>query len=145
MTQSEIKTYLIDTFTGFAGIETVIVAGHQKVTDNFLNNADYPLLWFMFPPQKKRIYHADMPKYKWSFDMYVLENAAFDDEQKTEQNFDACAEIAEMVFLQLQSDAYRLRLFEFDDTENTNEWLPKEQYGSDNCNGWYIPISIVTT
>lgn len=144
MTQKEIKQYLIDTFTDFEGIKTVIVAGHKTVNDEFLNNAEYPLLWFMWPPQRKRIYNADWRKYQWSFDMYVLKHAKFDDDETIEQNFDDCQEIAQSVFLKLEEAAYQEHIFEFDDTENTGEWLPKEQFGMDNCNGWYIPISIVT-
>lgn len=144
MTSEEIKSYLVDTFTDFEDIKTVIVAGHQKVTDAFLNDAEYPLLWFMWPPQRKTIYDADIKKKKWSFDMYVLRHANFDDEEQINTNFDVCQVIAEMVLNKLEFDAYDLRQFEFIEDENTGEWLPKEQYGNDNCNGWYIPLSIVT-
>ena len=144
MTAKEIHDYIIDTFTHFEGIKTVIVAGHKKVNDAFLNDAEYPLLWFMWPPQRKVIYAADIRKIRWSFDMYVLKHAQFDDEETTTQNYDDCQEIAEKVFEKLEIDAYVYRDFEFDTTENTEEWLPKEQYGMDNCNGWYIPMSLVT-
>jgi hypothetical protein len=144
MTVESIKAYLLDNFIGFEGIETVVVDTSDKVNEAFLNNVDYPLLWFMFPPQRRRVYRGDIRVWKWTFDMYVLKNANPDDEPLIEANYTACSVLAEKVLEKLELDAYESHDFDFDEVDNTEEWLPKSQYGGDNCNGWMIPLSIFT-
>jgi hypothetical protein len=146
-TQSEIKQYFEETFTDYEGIKTVIVGGYDKVTEATLSNIEYPAIWIMSPFSRKPFIMAGMPRWKWSLDALVLMYAEQADEERIAQNFDDTQALGEIFIKKLYEDATESdsELFDFDDVENVEEWQPKQQYGTDNCNGWLIPITIITT
>jgi hypothetical protein len=146
-THSEIENYFKDTFTNNHGIKTVIVGGYDKVIEATLNKIEYPALWIMSPFSRRRTWLADVPRWKWSIDGLILMFAEIGDDTKITQNFDDTQALGEAFISKLQYDADASfgQNFDFDDVDNVEEWQPKLQHGADNCNGWLIPFSIITT
>jgi hypothetical protein len=140
--QSEIKAYF-EAFAGQFGIGTVKVGNYLGVTDDMLTRLEYPLLWVNFPPTRKGFFKGSS-KNRWRFDIVIVNTAQTDDVERQELNFGEMADIAEKIFMKMQSDADDSQLFEFDEETDVDEWQPKEYYSADSNNGWFIPLSIAT-
>ena len=144
-TTTEIKNYLINTFTDFEGIKTVIVGSYDEVTERTLNDIQYPAIWVMYPFSRTKKWHADIPRWRWKIEALILKHAKIEDKATIQQNFDDCQHLGEYFISKLYADSYGSDgEWLFDDVDDVEEWQPKEQYGLDNCNGWLIPISFLT-
>jgi hypothetical protein len=142
---SEIKAYFVK--IDVPGIETVIVGDTTMVNQSVLNNMVYPLLWVMYPFEREKLYNADVPKVRWNVELLVLKHAKPDETTVIEQNFDDCQVLGEALLSKMRADS-KLdfgKSFAFDEVSDVKTWMPKEQYGMDNCNGWLIPLSFLTT
>lgn len=146
-TQSEIENYLKTTFTDYIGIKTVIIGDYDDVTESVLNNMEYPALWVMSPFSRRRIWLADVARWKWEIEALILMHAKPDEKERIRQNFDDTQVLGEAFITKLYIDSVGSNGedFIFDDVDNVGEWQPKTQMGNDNCNGYLIPISIITT
>lgn len=146
MTIKDLKTFIKDTIstTKFGDVKSIEIGNYEMITEKYLNDIAYPLVFFMFPPERQTIYLHDIRKVRWSFDVAVLMNAKFDDLERIESNQEETEKIAKRVFAAFEDAAEDDNRIQFYETDNTEKWIPKEHFGGDNCNGWLIPMSIIT-
>lgn len=140
---ADIKAFFKTNFQGFEGINDVVVERYSKVQDRQNSKIKYPLMWVMYPFNKRPIYENG-PKYRWDFDILILMTAPQDDDTRIENNFNATESLAEKFIHKLEELAKSTRDFEFDQNKDVGEWLPKDQFSPDNDNGYLIPITIKT-
>jgi hypothetical protein len=121
------------------GIKDFVFGDSAQILNRLNSLVEYPVLWLHTPDIKP--YESGGRKNRFTSDFLLLQNAAADDYEQQQSNFNDCLDIVWKVLRQMERDADDSR-FDFD--INSVEIVPRHSMTSDNLNGWFVTFSIAT-